>query len=639
MRKALGAACLAAMVAMAAGSPARAAASAEAFGNLPAIDGAHISPDGRHLATIEPVDGRPVVEIYDLANPGSRVHSVAMEGALADAAFWANDSRLICIFHANLRDRWRQSIDRWIRAISVDVEGANPMLLMWNLPSMRANVSTANFVDFDLDDTNFVYMSAGEDDTLNLYRVNVSTGEALLLETGSADTMQWLTDGHGVALMRVDLGKDLHMHVFFNDGKAWNDIAQYDAKGGQHIAFDGLNAEGKALVIEHGSKSGTGSLYQVGPAGETVLFSDPDYDVASAVSGERTGRVIGAAYVVDKLEYRYFDPQMTALQSTLERALPGRSVNIESIDAARHTVVVEAEGPRDPPTIYLYNPATAVLTTFKLAYPDLAKDDLGTTAPYPYAARDGTKLHAYLTLPPGKPAKNLPLIVFPHGGPASRDWLQFDWWTQFMASRGYAVLQTNFRGSAGYGSAFLTGGDGQWTGAVLSDLNDGVAKLAADGIADGKRVCIVGASYGGYAALAAATFTPDTYACAVSFAGISDLNAWLDWVAHNEGDVSEGVSIWERRIGAVHGDTAKLNAMSPAQNARLVKIPVLLIHSEKDVTVPIAQSEIENDELDLVGRKAEFIRLSGDDHYLSFPETRIQLLKAVDKFLSTHIGN
>ncbi|HEY8697850.1 MAG TPA: S9 family peptidase [Rhizomicrobium sp.] len=645
MGSAFPAAGLAALLSMAAVTAAAASPPAEAFGNLPAIEGARISPDGGHLAAIEPVDGRPVVEIYDLANPGSRIHSLAMQGAQADLAFWPNDQRLIGIFHANLHDRWSQSINRWSRAVSAHSEGANPTLLMWDLLSIRQNLSTAHFVDFDLDDGNIIYMAAMEEfegsdgPSLNLYRVDVSSGKSQLVEVGRPGTVQWIANGHGYAFMRVDLDRDLQMHVLFHDEDKWEDLAKFDARGGLRIGFDGLNAKGDALVIEHANAGGMGSLFQLGAKDETELFSNPEYDVATVLPDERTRRVIGAAYAADKLEYRYFDPHMAKLQSDLERALPGCSVNIESMDAAQHTVVVEADGPRDPPALYLYNPATAVLSTFKLAYPDLSKDDLGSAAPYPYTARDGTKLHAYLTLPPGKPARNLPTIVFPHGGPAARDMLAFDWWAQFMASRGYAVLQPNFRGSAGYGSAFLLAGDGQWTGAVLNDLTDGAAKLEADGIADPKRVCVVGASYGGYAALAAATFAPDVFACAVSFAGLSDLGPWLDWVAGSEGDVQEGLSVWERRIGAARSDTAKLQAMSPAHHARNVKIPVLLIHSEKDVTVPIAQSEIENDELRLAGRDVEFVRLSGDDHYLSLPQTRIQLLKEIEKFLAAHIGN
>jgi dipeptidyl aminopeptidase/acylaminoacyl peptidase len=272
------------------------------------------------------------------------------------------------------------------------------------------------------------------------------------------------------------------------------------------------------------------------------------------------------------------------------------------------------------------------------AYPDLSPADLGEEKPYPYKSRDGLDIHAYLTLPPGKAPKNLPTVIFPHGGPAYRDRLAFDWWAQFMASRGYAVLQPNFRGSSGYGVTFRDAGNGQWAGKVQDDITDGVHKLIADGIADPKRICIVGASYGGYAALAGATFNPNQYACAISYAGIADLQLFIDRDVYVGGDESESSSLWEARIGAGKSETSKLDAMSPYAHADQVKIPILLIHSSKDVTVPIEQSQIENKALLSAGKNVQFITLDGDDHYLSLGATRVQLLKEVEKFLAAHIG-
>jgi dipeptidyl aminopeptidase/acylaminoacyl peptidase len=207
-----------------------------------------------------------------------------------------------------------------------------------------------------------------------------------------------------------------------------------------------------------------------------------------------------------------------------------------------------------------------------------------------------------------------------------------------MASRGYAVLQPNFRGSSGYGFAFRHAGYGEWAGKVQNDLADGVQKLIADGIADPKRICIVGASYGGYAALAGATFNPNLYACAISYAGLSDLQLLLSRETYVGGDESEASSFDEAQIGAKTSETSKLDAMSPYAHADQVKIPILLIHSNKDVTVLIEQSEIENKALLSAGKNVQFITLDGDDHYLSLGATRIQLLKEVEKFLAAHIG-
>jgi dipeptidyl aminopeptidase/acylaminoacyl peptidase len=322
-------------------------------------------------------------------------------------------------------------------------------------------------------------------------------------------------------------------------------------------------------------------------------------------------------------------------QVALEAAYPRQSVSILSKDDSGSNFVVLSDGPQNPPTLSLYTPANHQTKIVEETYPSLKPTDLGEQKPYPYTARDGIAIHAYLTLPPGRAPHDLPTVIFPHGGPEDRDMLRFDWWAQFMASRGYAVLQPNFRGSSGYGLDFIKAGDGEWAGKVQYDVQDGVKKLIADGVADPKRICIVGGSYGGYLALAGATFSPDLYACAISYAGPSDLDRALYRLTSFD---SEDVSIWKRRIGA-DVDSSMLDRVSPANYADRVKIPVLLLHSEKDTTVPIMQSEIEEKALQRAGKQVEFDILPGDDHYLEFADTRVELLRKVEAFLAAHIGN
>jgi dipeptidyl aminopeptidase/acylaminoacyl peptidase len=327
---------------------------------------------------------------------------------------------------------------------------------------------------------------------------------------------------------------------------------------------------------------------------------------------------------------------MQVIQTKLEKALPNLTVRIVSKDAAGASFLVDAEGPRNPPTLYLYRPAAHQVIQLLLAYPNLQQADLGEMKPYPYRARDGLDIHAYLTLPPGKDPHNLPTIIMPHGGPEARDMLRFDWLAQFLASRGYAVLQPNFRGSAGYGWHFVTAGDGEWANKVQFDVQDGVKKLFAEGVSDPKRTCIFGWSYGGYMSLAGATFSPDLYACAAGMAGVYDLDKMNYSGTKFE---SMSTSVWERRMGVSSGDSAGMEAQSPSEHADQVKIPVLLMHSEKDVTVLIEQSEIEERALKRADKSVRFIRMNGDDHYLSYAPTRIQMLTELEKFMTANIGH
>jgi dipeptidyl aminopeptidase/acylaminoacyl peptidase len=369
------------------------------------------------------------------------------------------------------------------------------------------------------------------------------------------------------------------------------------------------------------------------------LFFDSKYDVDATIIDPWTQRIMGAAVTKDMTEYRYFDPEMEALQKVLESVFPGTSVHAVSWDQAQTKVIVAVDGQREPRVYYLLDRTTGKPTRLTTTYKELTEADLGEVKPYPYKARDGLEIPAYLTLPPGKSLKNLPVVIMPHGGPMRRDKLEFDWMAQFLANRGYAVLQPNFRGSSGYGVKFLEAGYGQWGLKMQDDITDGVMKLIADGIADPKRICIVGGSYGGYAALAGAAFTPDLYACAVSWAGVSDLGEFLRTRSQDFGRDSAMISSWSRFIGDRDNDSAKLEAASPADNAARIKCPILLMHGTADSTVRINQSEIMRRALERAKKHVEFIEFDKESHYMETAATRIRVLKELERFLAANIGN
>jgi len=254
-----------------------------------------------------------------------------------------------------------------------------------------------------------------------------------------------------------------------------------------------------------------------------------------------------------------------------------------------------------------------------------------------YAAADGRTIPAYLTLPRGRTPKNLPLVVLAHGGPTAQDEPGFDWWAQALASRGYAVLQPQFRGSTGLGWEHLSAGFGQWGRKMQTDLSDGVRYLAAQGIADPKRVCIVGGSYGGYAALAGPTLDRGVYRCAVAVAPVSDPHEMLRW-QRNRQLTSDSIALrfWARFMGVEGYDDPKLSEISPAAHAARADAPILLIHGNHDTVVPISQSEDMDSALRTAGKSVSFVRLDSEDHWLSRSETREQMLQATVAFLETH---
>ena len=355
---------------------------------------------------------------------------------------------------------------------------------------------------------------------------------------------------------------------------------------------------------------------------------------------DRTGRLLAIGAGGDSSQWVFFEPKLEAAFDLMHRGLPARQLTVVSYNSDYTKFVFYSEGAGevgDAGTYYIYDAAARSVGVVGRAYPDIRGDQIAFQQAIRYSASDGLEIPAYLTLPPGKEARGLPLVVFPHGGPQSRDYLGFDWWAQAMAARGYAVLQPNFRGSDGLGQAFLEAGYGEWGRKMQTDLSDGVRFLAGRGIIDPEKVCIVGASYGGYAALAGPALDPGVYRCAVSVAGVSDLRAMLTSETRLSGSGAESrnpiIRYWNRFMGGAGSGDRTLDERSPARQADRVDAPILLIHGRRDTVVPYEQSTIMADALRRAGKPVELIALDGEDHSLSQAETRLQMLEATIRFL------
>jgi dipeptidyl aminopeptidase/acylaminoacyl peptidase len=639
---------------------AQAQAPVEAFGNLPLVSAPKLSPDGKHIAMLQPYKGRMVAVILQThPEPDAKPVLISSGDLVLADVVWAKNDRIILISKKSFTASYDDRIRTWSRAISMGIDGKDGTTLLKNIPTIGNNPNATTIVDVDLDDPDHILMALYDEvihtqedyDTrlgkqkeavfrLDLFRVDVHSGRGEVLQSGDIDTTTWMTDGHGRIVARIDQSeKPLVDHLMVYNNGGWNEVGKFAATGDNGTGLAGLTEDGKALVQMQTNDQSFYGLVRRELASNSLapLFFTPNYDVSSPVVDEWTGQVIGASYIADSEEDHYFDPTRQALQGGLQQAFHGLTVHIVSWDLAKDSVIVSAQGPRQPITYYLLDRTKHQTQTIASAYPTLQTGDLGEMKPYNYVARDGLPIPAYLTLPPGKAPKALPVVVMPHGGPDARDEMGFDWMAQFLANRGYAVLQPNYRGSAGYGHKFTDAGLHQWGLKMQDDISDGVKKMIADGIADPKRVCIVGASYGGYAALAGAAFTPDLYACAASWAGVSDLPVAIHAAVSDSGVDSQVVSFWDSRIGA--DDMPKLKATSPDQHADQIKCPILLMHGEGDTTVRIEQSELMNDALVKAGKKVEFIRFPGEDHYMTVADTRIRVLKELEKFLAANIGN
>jgi dipeptidyl aminopeptidase/acylaminoacyl peptidase len=396
----------------------------------------------------------------------------------------------------------------------------------------------------------------------------------------------------------------------------------------------GFGVDGKAMLVAYGGDDDESSTWGLVPFRE----EDASPEFPEFLAGARaplhdpvTHHLIGGTSTSDRTHYELADPSYRARWQSVLETFPDERVRLESASRNFDKVVVRVDGPTTGFEYVLIDLLTARAQPLGPVYDGI--EERHETQPLRYTAADGLAIPGYLTLPTGKPPTQLPLVVLVHGGPAARDTADFEWWPQALASRGYAVLQANFRGSA-LGTKFVVAGFGEWGRKMQTDLSDGVRHLAKEGIVDPARVCIVGASYGGYAALAGVTLDPGVYRCAVSVAGVGDVGRMLEWEKRNSSERAQ--RFWDRFMGVDGPEDPVVQTISPAENAAAANVPVLLIHGKDDTVVPYEQSEAMLRALRRADKNAELVTLKREDHWLSRGETRVQMLQASVAFLHLH---
>lgn len=650
MRRGL-AAGAAAWVLAAASQAAAAPPPAAAFGRVPAVVQAAISPDGARVAVLGGQDDERMLSIATLDDPNlpqlrlGDVEAVSVRWAgndyvLARLAYWEQvTGRVAYRFErtvavtpqgkavSRLLDTGANNMLLSQPIAGVTTEGGKPRVLMAGLMESGGASSNAN--------TRLARKGAESDWVLALYSVDPATGRGSIIEKGTYDTEGWEVDASGKPRIRQEVDENTHDVTIYgrSNGKAqYSQVWKTDFAGRRR--YYGYSAPEDAVILAEGDRLVKRRLADgvVEPFGPPSLSTNPqlewDADRAAAV-GVTTG--------AEKPTTSWTDPQIGAAHATLTRVFKDKRVDLESWSSDRVRFVARVSGPGAPGVWYLFDTARKEVSPLGDEYPELQGVDLGTTRWITYKARDGLEIPAYLTLPPAsaRTGAKPPLVVLPHGGPRARDEYDFDYLAQFLATRGYAVLQPQFRGSWGFGDAFEEAGEGEWGGKMQTDLLDGIAALTAQGEVDAGRACIVGASFGGYAALAGAALHPGAYRCAASIAGIADLGQLLLERGRAYGRDSAGLDELRGMIGTAGPE--KLAATSPARHAAAVQAPVLLIHGDKDTVVLASQSQRMADALQAAGKPCELLILEGENHYLTRSSNRTRMLEALEAFLAKHL--
>jgi len=374
-----------------------------------------------------------------------------------------------------------------------------------------------------------------------------------------------------------------------------------------------------------------GHLIEVPIVGGQPVELLADDSSRRTVFDEHRRLLIGYTRDADVPEDHFFDERYEKRMGAARRAFPGRSVDLVDANIGFDRIIVRTDGPGDPPGWYVVDLVAKRADPLGVSYA-VSQADVGPMRMFRYKAADGLEIGGVLTLPPGRKPADLPVVVMPHGGPQSRDYPVFDWWAQAYASRGYAVLQPNFRGSTGLGDAFRVAGYGEWGRKMQTDISDGLAALAKEGIVDPRRACIVGGSYGGYAALAGVTLQHGLYRCAVSVAGVADVARMVSTDIRESGNDAT----MTRALRAEVGSGRDLKQVSPARFADQADAPVLLVHGVDDIVVPFEQSQIMAGALGRAGKFYELVKLPGEDHWLSRGETRLRMLEATVGFVEKY---
>lgn len=602
-----------------------------------------LSPSGRYVAAKARLDNRYALLIYDLEK-GGQPTMVGPGHMHLDWVHWKSDKRLLASLWFPSR-RWGVGTVE-TRLFSVAPDGSKPKLLVapreWDPVPVQLGDAIMNLLP---DDPDHVLMAFNaEDPSLpRLYKVNVHSDRRQLIEKGKAGVLRWIVDQQGRPRIAYGIHVNRKLEVMYfkdADGGDWETWYERPLDSGpvfSPVLFD--RQDPNLLYVFSDHEANTRGLYTFDFRTRQFrdrLFLHPDVDANHLVYGPQRTEIHGVGYVEDRTRVEWFDERQRDYVEDVRLRVGADYARIVSSSRDYRVVAVYAESPHKPGRFYLYEPATKKLSYFANTFPGLEDQPLSRMRPTSFTARDGLEIPAYLSLPPGtatKPERPLPAVIFPHGGPQARDVAAFDPLVQLMTSRGYAVLQLNFRGSAGYGREFREAGHREWGQAMQDDVTDGTRWLIAEGYADADRICIVGWSYGGYAALMGAVKEPGLYRCASSIAGVTDLPALL---RHRRPYMLRDIPT--RFVGDLWKDREALEENSPVNRAADIRVPVLLAHGTRDRVVPPRQSVVMAKALASAGRDHEYLELEGADHSVRDGAERLRLFRALDEFLAAHLA-
>lgn len=581
-----------------------------------------LSPDGKYLSYAAPYERR--LNLFVKPIGGGAATRVTGETARDIAGYFWKGDRLLYV-----KDFGG---DENFHVVSVNLKGEDLKDLT---PGEKVR---AQIVDGLVDDDKHIIVAHNRRDAkvFDVFRINVASGEEKLIAQNPGNITGWMTDHDGK--LRVANATDGVNQTFLyrqTEEEPFKPVLTTNFK--EQLAPLFFTFDNKKLYVSSNRGRDKAAIFVFNPQTgkeEEMLFDHPDVDVSGLTFSRKRKVLTGISYTTWKTERKFLDKESEAMFKAVEAKLPGYEVSFTSTNKAEDKFIVASFNDKTRGKRYLFDKATGKLDFISDIAPWLPEGELADMKPVKYTSRDGLVIHGYLTLPKGVAAKNLPVVINPHGGPWFRDRWGFNPEVQFLANRGYAVFQMNFRGSTGYGRKFWEASFKQWGKTMQDDVTDGVQWLVKEGIADPKRIAIYGGSYGGYTTLAGITFTPDLYAAAVDYVGVSNLFTFLNTIPPYWKPYLE---MFHEMVGHPEKDKDLLTATSPALHADKIKTPLFVAQGAKDPRVNKAESDQMVEALKKRGVDVEYLVKDNEGHGFANEENRFEFYGAMEKFLAKHI--
>jgi len=623
--------------------------SADSFGRLAESSAIQLSPDGSKLASFRNFQGKKALVTRSMDNGSEKIQRYILsfdEGEFSWFKWISNDRLIFGLKYAAKRNRTETTETRlfatnWDKTNLINLIKTQRVKRLNGLRDRTMYSQIQDKVVSTLPDDPDHILVALDQTTPNypdVFKVNVHNAEREFEVKNIRKVVEWYSDAKGQVRVGYARPENSEAKWIFrtSSDESWQTIAKADEEtNSMPFNFEAFDKDNPALIyVSARSENNHLAFYQYDTKKEQIgsnIALQENSDIDRLLIDDK-GNVFGYAYRDDYPKRVYFSKFWQSIQKMVANNFSGALVSVESFSKDKKKFFIHVSSPTNPGEYYFLDLKAGSLTLFSEQHPSIDNTKLAKMHLVNYKARDGLVIPAFLSLPNQlslEQAKDLPSIIMPHGGPRARDYWGYDYWVQFLTMRGYAVLQMNYRGSTGYGDEFESLGNQEWGGKMIDDINDGTQWLIKEGVANPDKICIMGWSYGGYAALQAPIASSNTYKCSIAGAAVSNMPSFMTYQRKYTG--------YRRYKNYIKGDDTSLNDISPYHQMDKLKLPVLMFHGEKDRRVPFKQSIKFVDEMKSQGNNIKFVNLESADHHLSREKDRILYLQEVERFLKEHL--